>query len=112
MSLKLLSKLALSDLRQVRPLSSSSAAVHRMHRSIYARTYPTVVVLPDGSSFNIRYHEPRAIIRLPLDLTTLTEAERKARTDARKPKRKIKVDEEIEDSFSAKKYLKFVKKKK
>lgn len=175
---------------QYRSISSSSAAVTKIHRSVYSRSYPTIVVLPDGSSINIRYHEPRKIIKvfcliliveyilssswlaevvfsahrhpqlanveaiflapisfltsnpsanwstifctnrstvicinfksqiisfssfqLPLDVSTLSEAERKARIEARKPKRKIKIEEEVEDNFDSKKYLKYIKKK-
>lgn len=73
--------------------------------------YPTVVVQPDGSTINIRYHEPRKIIKLPLDLSTLSEAERKARLEARKPRKKVKIMEEVEDTFNAKKYMKYIKKK-
>lgn len=50
------------------------------------------------------------LLQLPLDLSTLSEAERKARIDSRKPKQKIKVQESFDDSFNSKKYLKFVKK--
>lgn len=49
---------------QIRQISSSSAAVTRLHRSIYARQYPTVVVLPDGSTINVRHPEPRKIIKV------------------------------------------------
>ena len=49
-------------------------------------------------------------MKLPLDLSTLTEAERKARMDSRKPKQKIVVQAAYDDSFNSKKYLKFVKK--
>lgn len=49
--------------------------------------------------------------QLPLDITTLSEADRKARLDKRKPKEKIVIEEELESSFDAKKYLKFVQKK-
>ncbi|CAH2242022.1 jg21871 [Pararge aegeria aegeria] len=72
--------------------------------------YPTKVVLANGASINIRYHEPRKIIKLPLDMTTLSEDERKARLEKRKPKRKIKITEIVEDNFNAKKYLKYIKK--
>ncbi|XP_075148298.1 mitochondrial ribosomal protein L55 [Haematobia irritans] len=98
-------------LQQIRHISSASTAVTRLHRSVYARQYPTVVVLPDGSTINVRYGEPRKIIKLPLDLSTLTEAERKARLEARKPRRKINIVEEVEDNFNAKKYMKYIKKK-
>ncbi|KAH8278973.1 hypothetical protein KR018_012094 [Drosophila ironensis] len=98
--------------QQLRCLSSATAAVTRLHRSVYCRLYPTVVVQPDGSTINIRYHEPRKIIKLPLDLSTLTDAERRARLEARKPRKKVKIMEEVEDNFNAKKYMKYIKKKK
>ncbi|KAG5669996.1 hypothetical protein PVAND_000284 [Polypedilum vanderplanki] len=97
---------------RIRNVSSSTAAITKIHRAVYARTYPTLVVNPDGSTFTIRYHEPRAIIKLPFDLSTLTEAERKARLEKRKPKSKVRIEEEVDDKFSANKYLKFIKKKK
>uniref|UniRef100_A0A1B0GPI2 Uncharacterized protein n=2 Tax=Phlebotomus papatasi TaxID=29031 RepID=A0A1B0GPI2_PHLPP len=100
-----------SFLAQCRSLSSTTAGITKTHRSVYARTYPTIVVLPDGSSFSIRYTEPREIIKLPLDLNTLSEEEKKVRLDKRKPKKKIRVYEEVDDSFSSQKYLKMLKKK-
>lgn len=45
-----------------RKISSSTAAVTKVGRSTYTRMYPTLLVLPDGSTINIRYHEPRKII--------------------------------------------------
>ncbi|KAJ0179977.1 hypothetical protein K1T71_004568 [Dendrolimus kikuchii] len=72
--------------------------------------YPTKVILSDGSSINIRYHEPRRIIKLPLDLSQLSEDERKIRLEKRKPKKKVKIIDDIEDDFNAKKYLRFIKK--
>ncbi|CAH4019598.1 unnamed protein product [Pieris brassicae] len=50
--------------------------------------YPTKVVLPNGASINIRYNEPRKIIKLPLDLSLLSDEEKKIRLDRRKPKKK------------------------
>jgi len=44
--------------------SSNRASVTRMNRYIYPRTYPTLLVFPDGSTVQIRYHEPRAIIKV------------------------------------------------
>uniref|UniRef100_A0A8W7PL10 39S ribosomal protein L55, mitochondrial n=1 Tax=Anopheles coluzzii TaxID=1518534 RepID=A0A8W7PL10_ANOCL len=94
-----------------RGLSSNTAAIVKVHRSIYARRYPTMMVLPDGATINLSYHEPRRIIKLPLDLSLLSEAERKARIEKRKPKQKIRIDDDVEDTFSANKYLKYMKKK-
>uniref|UniRef100_A0A182LXD1 39S ribosomal protein L55, mitochondrial n=1 Tax=Anopheles culicifacies TaxID=139723 RepID=A0A182LXD1_9DIPT len=82
-----------------------------VHRSIYARRYPTVMVLPNGATINLSYHEPRRIIKLPLDLSQLSETERKARIEKRKPKQKIRIDDDVEDTFNANKYLKYMKKK-
>lgn len=56
----------LQTLQQCRYLNSLSAAITRPHRTFYLRTYPTVVVKPDGSTVNIRYHEPRQIIKVNL----------------------------------------------
>lgn len=49
---------------QIRNVSSKSAAVTKIHRTLYCRMYPTLLVQPDGSTINIRYHEPRQIIRV------------------------------------------------
>uniref|UniRef100_A0A182PNP6 39S ribosomal protein L55, mitochondrial n=1 Tax=Anopheles epiroticus TaxID=199890 RepID=A0A182PNP6_9DIPT len=94
-----------------RSLSSNTAAIVKVHRSIYARRYPTMMVLPNGATINLSYHEPRRIIKLPLDLSLLSEAERKARIEKRKPKQKIRIDDDVEDTFNANKYLKYMKKK-
>ncbi|KAK4875713.1 hypothetical protein RN001_012135 [Aquatica leii] len=97
-------------LTQLRYISSHSASITRPHRIIYTRLYPTVVVKPDGSTINIRYNEPRQIIKLPLNIWTLSEAERKHRLELRKPKQKIKYEDDIEDDFDSKRYLNFIKK--
>ncbi|KAG7299788.1 hypothetical protein JYU34_016797 [Plutella xylostella] len=93
-----------------RYLNNNVASVTKIHREVYTRMYPTIVVLSDGSSINIRYHEPRKIIKLPLDLSELSEEERKMRVEKRKPKKKVKITDDIEDNFSSRKYLKYVKK--
>lgn len=48
--------------------------------------------------------------QLPLDLNTISEEERKRRIEARKPKQKVKIVEELNDSFDRSKYLKYFKK--
>ncbi|CAH1644223.1 unnamed protein product [Spodoptera littoralis] len=92
-------------------LHNNVASVTKIHRDLYTRMYPTKVVLPDGASINIRYHEPRKIIKLPIDLSKLSEDERKLRLEKRKPKRKVKIVDDIQDDYNAKKYLKYIKKK-
>lgn len=103
-------RLALNNTCFRRNLNNNVATITKIHRDLYTRMYPTNVVLPDGSSINIRYHEPRRIIKLPLDLSQLTDEERKIRLEKRKPRKKVKITDEIDDDFNAKKYLKFIKK--
>ncbi|XP_033222108.1 39S ribosomal protein L55, mitochondrial [Belonocnema kinseyi] len=83
-----------------------SAAITKKHRATYLRTYPVSLVFANGSTINIQYHEPRRIIKLPVDLSLLTDAERKAKIESRKQKTKIKIQEEIEDDFDEDKYIK------
>ncbi|KAG5887489.1 hypothetical protein JTB14_023675 [Gonioctena quinquepunctata] len=96
--------------QQVRNISSLSACITRPHRNTYLRTYPTVLVFPDGSTINIRYPEPRQIIKLPLNIWTLSESERRARLESRKPKKTVSIEDDIEDSYDSRKYLKYLKK--
>lgn len=91
--------------------NSNRAAIAKVRRPIYARLYPTVVVNPDGSTFTIRYREPRKIITLPFDMSTLTAEEQAARKARRKPKEKIVIEEEIEDDFNVDEYSHLWKKK-
>ena len=44
--------------------NSNVAAVTRTKRIVYPRTYPTLLVYPDGSTITIRYKEPRKIIKV------------------------------------------------
>ncbi|XP_044753259.1 39S ribosomal protein L55, mitochondrial [Coccinella septempunctata] len=99
-------------LSQIRTLNAWSAAITKPHRYTYTRTYPTTLVNPDGSSYTIRYYEPRQIITLPLNIWTLSEAERKAKLEMRKPKSRVKYQDDLDDSYDASKYLKYVQKKK
>lgn len=133
-----LSSISSNLINQVRRISSSTAAVTKVHRELYFRLYPVVVVLPDGSSIKVNHHyQPQEIItvkkgrlsvnyifngflmfrlfdfrfQMPLDLSKLTDAERKARLESRKPMKETRIVEDIDDNFQAKKYLKFVKRK-
>ncbi|XP_060527609.1 large ribosomal subunit protein mL55 [Cylas formicarius] len=95
----------------IRKLSCFSGSITKPHRLTYTRTYPTLLVNPDGSTFTIRYPEPRQIIKLPLNIWTLSEAERKQKLELRKPKQKMVIQEDIEDSFDSSRYLNYLKKK-
>ncbi|XP_045617891.1 large ribosomal subunit protein mL55 [Procambarus clarkii] len=98
--------------RAVRSFSTSAktninchrASIARIGRLTYARMYPTIMVQSDGSTITIRYHEPRKIIKMPLDLTTLTEAERRKRLESRKPKIKVVIEDDVDDDFKLDSY--------
>uniref|UniRef100_A0A9J8AX18 Zgc:171480 n=2 Tax=Cyprinus carpio TaxID=7962 RepID=A0A9J8AX18_CYPCA len=110
--------------------NSNRTCVVRFGRQKYERMYPVLLVRPDGSTINIRYKEPRRImklntkeeffhtmtvqdvIKMPVDITTLSEEERKIRMRKREPKRaaKQKLDD-FEDDFKVDDYSKFWKKK-
>ncbi|KAH9488820.1 39S ribosomal protein L55, mitochondrial [Bulinus truncatus] len=90
--------------------NSNTTSICRVQRFAYPRTYPTLLVYPDGSTINIRYKEPREIIKLPIDVSVLSDAEKKRIVDLRKPKQKLEVIEEFETSVNLDEYSKFFKK--
>ncbi|KAF4110183.1 large ribosomal subunit protein mL55 [Onychostoma macrolepis] len=91
---------------------SNRTCVVRFGRQKYDRVYPVLLVKPDGSTINIRYKEPRRIMKMPVDITTLSEEERKIRMRKREPKRAVKQKlDDLEDDFKVDDYSKFWKKK-
>ncbi|XP_017322530.1 39S ribosomal protein L55, mitochondrial [Ictalurus punctatus] len=105
--------LAVSSIHTTSPQSNSnSCSVVRCSRQKYERMYPVLLVRPDGSTINIRYKEPRRIIMMPVDISSLSEEERKARIRKRDPKRGVvkRNDDEFEDDFKLEDYSKFWKK--
>jgi len=63
-----LKRLPLGSLQNARQ-SSSTCGIGRVNRGgKYARTYPTLLVNPDGSTYTIRFREPRQILRVSIDL--------------------------------------------
>lgn len=104
-----LSRISSSTTALRRYLNCWTAAITKKHRAIYEHTYPTTLVFSDGSSIEIEYHEPRKIIVLPLNMQDLTEEEQKKRLEMRKPKTKLVITEDIEDSFDENRYLNFKK---
>ncbi|XP_078074674.1 large ribosomal subunit protein mL55 isoform X2 [Mustelus asterias] len=91
--------------------NSNRTSVVRFGRQVYARLYPVLLIRPDGSTINIRYKEPKKIIMMPVDVSLLPEAERKARMRKRVPKRARMKEEQFEDEFKVDNYSKFWKKK-
>ncbi|XP_056319878.1 39S ribosomal protein L55, mitochondrial [Danio aesculapii] len=92
--------------------NSNRTSVVRLGRQKYERMYPVLLVRPDGSTINIRYQEPRKLMKMPVDITTLSEMERKIRMRKREPKKGAKKElEDYDDDFKADDYSKFWKKK-
>uniref|UniRef100_A0A8D0DTZ8 39S ribosomal protein L55, mitochondrial n=1 Tax=Salvator merianae TaxID=96440 RepID=A0A8D0DTZ8_SALMN len=93
-------------------LNSNRTSIACYPRHKYARLYPVLLVRPDGSSIHIRYREPRQILLMPIDVSALSEAEKKAWMRRRGViKAKPKADIVFEDEFSLDDYRKFWKKK-
>ncbi|XP_062854492.1 large ribosomal subunit protein mL55 [Trichomycterus rosablanca] len=91
---------------------SNKTSVVRCSRQKYERMYPVLLVQPDGSTIKIRYKEPKRIMMMPVDITTLSEEERKARMRKRDPKKGVvkQKDNEFKDDFKLDDYSKFWKK--
>ncbi|NXH18019.1 RM55 protein, partial [Bucco capensis] len=76
--------------------NSNRASISHLHRQLYGRLYPVLLVGIDGSTTRLRYKEPKKILMLPLDSSTLSEAERRARLRRHFPS---KPKAEVEETF-------------
>ncbi|KAM4791199.1 large ribosomal subunit protein mL55 isoform 1-T1 [Cyanocitta cristata] len=90
--------------------NSNRAAISHLHRQLYGRLYPVLLVNTDGSTVRLRYREPKRILMLPLDSSTLPEAERKARLRRHFPSKPKAKEEETFEGIDLDTYKKFWKK--
>ena len=51
------------SLPSVRHFNANRAVVTKIKRNLYERTYPTVLVLENGATIDVKYSEPRMLIR-------------------------------------------------
>lgn len=90
--------------------NSNRTSVTHLRRQVYGRLYPLLLVRTDGSTIHIRYKEPKRILMLPVDSSTLPEAERKARLRRQFPSKLRAKQEEALEELDLEKYKKFWKK--
>ncbi|XP_022709483.1 uncharacterized protein LOC111272338 [Varroa jacobsoni] len=92
-----------------RPLfNTNEAFITKMKRATYVRLYPTMLVQPDGSTFTIRYHEPRQIVQMPLRFDELSPEEKQIVLLKRRPKEIMEKKIVFTTDFDSKKYRKYV----
>ncbi|XP_071416073.1 large ribosomal subunit protein mL55 isoform X2 [Pithys albifrons albifrons] len=90
--------------------NSNRASIGHLQRQHYGRLYPVLLVGTDGSTTHLRYREPKRILMLPLDSTTLPEAERKARLRRHFPGKPKPRTEETFEGIDLETYKRFWKK--
>ncbi|XP_023349780.1 39S ribosomal protein L55, mitochondrial [Eurytemora carolleeae] len=90
---------------QQRNLNCNRAGITRTKRAMYMYQFPTSVVNPDGSTIQVKYPEPRVLLKLPLDLESATPAQKRQIQLIRRPKQALKITEDTGDSFDPLKYI-------
>lgn len=88
-------------------INANRASVTKIKRAKYMRLYPTTAVLPDGSTISVKYPEPRVLLRLPINLETATDAQKRQIQLLRRPKQTLKVTEDTGEAFDPMKYIKY-----
>ncbi|CAH8601721.1 unnamed protein product [Dicrocoelium dendriticum] len=84
--------------------NANRTSICRIKRKIYPRMYPVIVAFADGGSVRIRFHEPRHLLQLPLDLNDCSAEEKQRRLLRRSPRTRLVLHEELEDTFDSSAY--------
>ncbi|QQP57063.1 39S ribosomal protein L55_ mitochondrial, partial [Caligus rogercresseyi] len=88
-----------------RNLNANRAVITGVRRPHPIRTYPTLLVNPDGSTYEIRYAVPRQIIKLPINPENCSEEDRLRIQKLRLKREKVTVSQDMESSFDPSQYL-------
>ncbi|CAH8874105.1 unnamed protein product [Trichobilharzia szidati] len=91
--------------------NANRAVFTRIHRRIYSRTYPVNLVYPNGGYIRLRFHEPRVMLQIPVDLDECSPEEKQKRILRRHPRSKLNLQEQLEDTFDQEAYSFLLKKK-
>ncbi|XP_075901284.1 large ribosomal subunit protein mL55 [Nelusetta ayraudi] len=85
--------------------NSNRTSVVRCGRQNYERLYPVLLVRPDGSTVTIRYKEPRRVLTMPINLSALSDEQRRLRLKKREVKKtKAEATIRYDDDFIADNY--------
>ncbi|KAK4474970.1 hypothetical protein MN116_002072 [Schistosoma mekongi] len=91
--------------------NANRAAICRINRRIYGRMYPVNLIYPNGGFIRIRFHEPRIMLQIPVDLDDCSPEEKQKRLLRRYPRSKLTLQEQLEDTFDQEAYNFLLKKK-
>lgn len=94
------------SLPSVRHFNANRAVVTKVKRNLYERTYPTVLVLENGATINIKYSEPRMLLRMPVHFDQCSPEIQRLIRQRRMPKGTVKVEKEIDFAYDPMKYVK------
>uniref|UniRef100_A0AC35GKL9 Uncharacterized protein n=1 Tax=Panagrolaimus sp. PS1159 TaxID=55785 RepID=A0AC35GKL9_9BILA len=93
-------------------LNAYRASLGKIRREKYIKEYETIIMYADGSTAPARTKEPRHFIQFPVNLSSLSEDDRRQRLAARKPKSKQIKQEIIDDNFDLNQYTSMFNKRK
>lgn len=89
--------------------TSIKAVASKQTRTTYPRMYRTLLVKPNGSTITIRCAEPRKLLKLPIDITIMSDNDRTNLWLSRQERVVESYDESMKDDFKVDDYKHFWK---
>jgi large subunit ribosomal protein L55 len=89
-----------------RGLHCNRAVITHVKRETFTKNYPTMLVLPDGATIEVRYALPRQIVKLPIDEKNCSQEDLRRLRQLRRPMEKVDAVEDIATTFDPMQYLK------